>query len=78
MGGFAGVYFVTDVAGSVPPMIVSTDPAGRPVSGPVTGDLSGDGKFVAFATADPAALPGDANGVSDVYLRSVTGVGGPS
>jgi hypothetical protein len=41
-------------------------------------DLSGDGRFVAFATADPEVMPGDANGVSDVYLRSVTGMGGPS
>jgi hypothetical protein len=79
MGGFAGFYAVTDFAGSVPPMLVSADPVGRPVSGPVTGDLSGDGRFVAFTSPDPDVLAGDANGVSDVYLRSVAVLaGGPT
>jgi hypothetical protein len=77
MAGLDGLYVVTDFAGSVPPRLASADPRGRRVS--VFGsDLSGDGRFVAFATADPDVLPGDANGVSDVYLRSATGVGGPS
>ncbi len=31
--------------------------------------LSGDGRFVAFDSADPAVVPGDTNAVVDVFLR---------
>jgi WD40-like Beta Propeller Repeat len=66
-------YVVTDTAGT-PPRIVSADPFGTAASTPegITGDLSGDGRFVAFATSDPDLLAGDTNGVSDVFLRNST------
>jgi hypothetical protein len=64
-------YVVTDAFGA-PPRIVSADPFDVAASTPegITGDLSGDGRFVAFASSDPDLLPGDTNGVSDVFLRS--------
>jgi hypothetical protein len=51
---------------------VSADPFDVAASTPegITGDLSGDGRFVVFASSDPDLLPGDTNGVSDVFLRS--------
>jgi len=73
-------YAVTDAAGS-PPRIVSADPAGNPASTPegIVGDLSGDGRFVAFASSDPDLLTGDTNHVSDVFVRSASGsTAGPS
>ncbi|HEX9695551.1 MAG TPA: PxKF domain-containing protein [Actinomycetota bacterium] len=48
-------------------------------SGPANGDttsvgLSGDGRFVAFESAASNLVPGDTNGVADVFVRdSVTG-----
>jgi hypothetical protein len=66
-------YVVTDGAGAAP-RIVSADPFGTAATTPegITGDLSGDGHFVAFATSDPDLLAGDTNGVSDVFLRNTT------
>ena len=38
-------------------------------------DLSGDGRFIAFVSADPTIVPGDTNGAADVFVRDlVTGV----
>jgi hypothetical protein len=34
-------------------------------------DLSGDGSWVAFATSDARMVGNDANGVTDVFTRSV-------
>jgi Tol biopolymer transport system component len=66
-------YVVTDAAGA-PPRIVSADPQGAAATTPegIAGDLSGDGRFVAFASSDPDLLAGDTNGVSDVFLRNST------
>jgi hypothetical protein len=51
---------------------MSADPAGTPASTPegVSADLSGDGRFVAFASSDPDLLSGDTNGVGDVFVRA--------
>jgi len=64
-------YVVTDAAGS-PLRVVSADPFGGPAAtvDQQSGDLSGDGRFVAFASSDPDLLPGDTNGVSDVFVRA--------
>jgi hypothetical protein len=66
-------YVVTDAAGA-PPRIVSADPQGVAATTPegIAGDLSGDGRFVAFASSDADLLAGDTNGVSDVFLRNST------
>jgi Tol biopolymer transport system component len=63
-------YVVTDPAGS-PPKAVGANVLGAPAAGVGLGDLSGDGKWVAFDATDPKLVPGDTNGVRDVFLRSV-------
>jgi hypothetical protein len=72
-------YVVTDAAGT-PPRIVSADPAGTPATTPeaISADLSGDGRFVAFASSDPDLLAGDTNSVADVFVRAITGTTAPS
>lgn len=57
---------------SAGPDLVSADAMGRPV-GTLSGDgsapaLSADGHYVAFAST-AALVPGDTNGVADVYVR---------
>lgn len=52
--------------------IASMDSAGYPGtanSGAVT--LSGDGRFVAFASSAPNLVPNDTNGVEDVFVRDL-------
>jgi hypothetical protein len=63
-------YMVTDANGTTP-RPVSADNLGHPVDSLLgTVDLSGDGKWVAFASSDPNLVVGDTNGVSDVILRA--------
>jgi hypothetical protein len=62
-------WYVTDPAGS-PPTNVSTSGSGTPASSVDAADLSGDGKWVTFATNDPGMVSGDGNGVLDVFTRS--------
>jgi Tol biopolymer transport system component len=62
-------YVVTNAAGSSP-RIVSADTFGRPASSLSGADLSGDGRWVAFASDDPALVPDDHNATTDVFLRS--------
>jgi WD40-like Beta Propeller Repeat len=65
-GGFA----ITDANGSTP-RIVSADNLGYPVSSLLgTVDLSGDGKWIAFASNDPDLVADDTNDVSDVFVRA--------
>ncbi|HET7742789.1 MAG TPA: hypothetical protein VFL67_19235, partial [Mycobacterium sp.] len=49
--------------------------------------LSSDGNLVAFVSASPSLVPGDTNGVADVFVRDVAagtttlvsaGIGGPA
>jgi Tol biopolymer transport system component len=63
-------YVVTDPTGS-PPRVVSASASGTIASSVEGTDLSGDGRWVAFATPDPNMVAGDANGVSDGFVRSV-------
>ena len=63
-------WYVTDPAGS-PPTNVSTSGSGTPASSVDTADLSGDGKWVTFATNDPGMVSGDGNSVLDVFTRAV-------
>lgn len=51
--------------------IVSIDSAGAQGWGGwcFTPSLSGNGRFVAFATNDPALVAGDTNGLTDVFVR---------
>ncbi|HEX9991521.1 MAG TPA: Calx-beta domain-containing protein, partial [Acidimicrobiales bacterium] len=63
--------FVRDrVAGKT--VLVSADAAGGPADGP-SGQpaISGDGRYVAFASAASDLVPGDGNGVADVFLRDL-------
>jgi hypothetical protein len=62
-------YVLTDPAGS-PPVVASADALGRPATGVGSADLSGDGDWLAFDATDPKLVPGDTNGVRDVFLRS--------
>jgi hypothetical protein len=62
-------YVVTDSAGATP-HVVSADMFGRPATSLFGTDLSGDGRWVAFASEDPALVPDDRNAVGDVFLRS--------
>jgi Tol biopolymer transport system component len=56
----------------VDPVRVMSRSANGTIASSVDGtDLSGDGKFVAFATPDSNMVSGDTNGVSDVFVRSV-------
>lgn len=55
--------------------VVSANAAGNAPVTASSGTLSGDGKWVAFSTSDPAVAPGDARGVTQVYTRST---GAPS
>ncbi len=73
-------YAVTDPAGTAP-RIVSANGFGDHLAVPLAGtDLSGDGRWIAFASSDPAIVANDANATSDVFVRSVgpsqTGPGG--
>ena len=58
---------------------MSANGSGTPASSVDRADLSGDGAWVAFATDDPGMTSGDANGVTDVFTRSVgASSGGPT
>lgn len=71
--GSPGLFLARLGAGSVervdrrpdgsPPLVPSTPPA----------QVSGDGRFVAFASEDDGIVTGDANGVSDVFVRDLLG-----
>ena len=50
----------------------SVDSAGRQASGPsVRPVISGDGRFVAFASSAPDLVPGDTNGAYDVFVKDL-------
>ncbi|GIU84058.1 MAG: hypothetical protein KatS3mg008_0833 [Acidimicrobiales bacterium] len=52
--------------------LVSVDASGGPAnSESVNPSVSGDGRFVAFASLASDLVPGDTNGVSDVFVRDV-------
>jgi Tol biopolymer transport system component len=52
---------------------VSMSPTGGQLSTPSTNpQISGDGRYVAFETADPILVPGDLNGVLDVFVCNTT------
>jgi len=54
-------------------MRVSVPPAGGQISMAATNpQISGDGRLVAFECADPTLVPGDANGVVDVFICDTT------
>jgi hypothetical protein len=51
---------------------VSVDNLGNPVTSLLGNvDLSGDGKWIAFASRDPDLVADDTNGVSDVFVRAI-------
>jgi hypothetical protein len=71
-------YVITDLQGSEP-KTVSTSASGTVASSVDGTDLSGDGHWVAFDTPDARMVSGDANGVTDVFTRSVGHhIAGPS
>jgi subtilisin family serine protease len=60
-------------AGPTATTLASTASGGAAISGGAAAlDLSADGRFVLFRTADPAAAPGDANGFDDVFRKDLT------
>jgi Tol biopolymer transport system component len=60
-GGAAG--------GRVGPSLISLSLNGREADGPsFTPAISGDGRYVAFASAGSTLVPGDTNGVEDVFV----------
>jgi hypothetical protein len=66
-------FVLTDANGTAP-RPVSADNLGHPVASLIGNvDLSGDGKWIAFASSDSDLVADDTNGVSDVILRA-TGV----
>jgi Tol biopolymer transport system component len=53
--------------------LVTVDRNGAPASGLFGGgDLSADGRYVAFTSESANLVPGDTNGVSDVFLRDMS------
>lgn len=73
-----GSDFVITDANGTEPRVVSADNLGHPVTS-LNGnvDLSGDGRWVAFASPDAGLVADDTNGVSDVFVRSVGFDGSP-
>jgi hypothetical protein len=69
-------YVVTDDGGA-PPQTLSARP-GVTASQIEGTDLSGDGKWVAITTPDARMIPGDTNGVSDVFTRSIRSSASPT
>jgi Tol biopolymer transport system component len=60
---------VSGGGGRVGPSLVSLSPDGREADGPsFTPAISGDGRYVAFASAASTLVPGDTNGVEDVFV----------
>jgi Tol biopolymer transport system component len=54
------------------PMRVSVGPGGEEANGPSSQpDLSADGRYVVFTSAASNLVPGDTNGVPDVFLRDI-------
>jgi hypothetical protein len=51
--------------------LISADTRGTPADSVGGTDLSGDGRFVAFSSADRDLVAGDTNGVADVFTRAV-------
>ena len=52
--------------------LVSVDLAGGPANGPSNSpSISGNGRFVAFSSAASNLVPGDSNGLLDVFLHDV-------
>jgi Tol biopolymer transport system component len=51
------------------PVLVSSDRNGNPTGTSSDPSVSGDGACVAFASESPLLVPGDVNGVSDVFSR---------
>ena len=52
---------------------VSVDTSGNPVAGAPTvpATISGDGRYIAFASTDPNIVAGDTNGALDVFVRDM-------
>ena len=72
--GVEDVFLADTVAGTI--RLVSAVPgSGASGNGPSTGvDISGDGRYVAFASDASNLVPGDVNGTSDVFrFDAVTG-----
>ena len=69
-------YEVTSSSGAAP-RVVSADARGTPATSIDGTDLSGNGKFVAFGSADPQLVRRDTNGVPDVFTRAVRSPFGP-
>jgi Tol biopolymer transport system component len=75
---------------AAPPALVTVTTAGVPANETTAqngASLSSDGNLVAFVSASPSLVPGDTNGVADVFVRDVAagtttlvsaGIGGPA
>jgi Tol biopolymer transport system component len=68
LGG--GAYVVVRRDGSNE-QLISADTRGMPAHSVGATDLSDDGRFVAFSSSDGNLVPGDTNGVADVFTRAV-------
>jgi len=70
-GGGAGqaVTTATDIPQSVGLELVSRLPDGTPSKGSSFASVSGDGRFVAFASGTDGLVSEDANGQMDIFLR---------
>lgn len=54
------------------PEIVTRTADGKRIVNGRQGSMSADGRFVAFVSTDPDLVPGDGNGVADVFTRGVS------
>jgi Tol biopolymer transport system component len=70
IGGVAG-WYVTNAAGKAPKNMSADAEGAAGTLADIEGSLSGNGKWVAFSTADPDMVRGDTNGTADVFTRSV-------
>ena len=65
--GVTDVYLTDTVEGATVRASVS-DAGGQISAGGVTAAISGDGRYVAFVTGSSQVMPGDTNGLRDVYV----------
>jgi Tol biopolymer transport system component len=69
-GSASGGLFLRDLRLSTTVLVSRTD-TGAPVPDPGPPDISGDGRYVTFATSTDDVAPGDRNGLQDVVVRDL-------
>jgi hypothetical protein len=67
-GVFGGVFLHDRVLHTIESVSRASGPSGTPANSACCGDVSEDGRYVAFASSN-AVAPEDTNGTTDVYVR---------